>query len=107
MKLLNKGLKYSLHHKDKQWISNLTVEAEAAFSPLPTPEQEHIRYQIAHNLSKLYKQHNRIHSSNTTRNEFRIINQIKKLSNAKAMVPKADKGSTMIIIYDSDYTKKV
>jgi hypothetical protein len=55
MKLLNKGLKYSLHHKDKHWISNLAVEAEAALSPIPTPEQGHIGYQIAHNLSKLYK----------------------------------------------------
>ena len=40
--LFNKDLKYSLHHK--HWISNLALEAEAALPLLPTPEQEHIKY---------------------------------------------------------------
>jgi hypothetical protein len=105
--LFNKGLKYGLHHKN--WISNLALEAEAALPLLPTPEQEHIRYEIAHNLNKLYKQHKRVHSSNSTRGEFRITNQVRKLSNVKAMVNEVDKGSSMIIIrvYESDYNKQV
>ena len=28
MAFLNKGLKYSLHHKDKHWLSNLALEAK-------------------------------------------------------------------------------
>ena len=78
MALLNKGLKYSLHHKDKHWLSNLALEAEAALTPLPPPEQEHIRHQIVHNLRKLYKHHNNTPSPKTPRNEIKIVNQIKK-----------------------------
>jgi hypothetical protein len=55
---------------------------------------------------KLYKHHNRIHSSKTPGNEIKIVNQIKKkLSNAKVVITEADKGNSMII-YESDYTKK-
>jgi hypothetical protein len=105
MALLNKGLKYSLHHKGKHWLSNLALEAEAALNPLPPSEQEHVRHQVAH---KLYKHHNNILSSKIPRNEMKIVNQIKKkLSNAKAIITEADKGNSMIIMYESDYTKNV
>jgi hypothetical protein len=59
--LLNKGLKYNLNHKCKQWISNIAFEAEAAVSILPPKEQEYVRHQIAKNLKKLYQQHNQHH----------------------------------------------
>ena len=108
MALLNKGLKYSLYHKDKHRLSNLTLEAEAALTPLSPPQQEHIRHQVAHNHRKLYKHHNNTPSPKTPRNEMKIVNQIKKnLSDANAMVTEADKGNSMIIIYESDYTSKV
>ena len=89
-------------------VSNLALEAEAALSPLPPSEQEHIRHQVAHNIHKLYKHHYNTHTPKTPRNEIKIVNQIKKkLSNAKAMVTEADEGNSMIILYESDYTKKV
>jgi len=50
MTLLDKGLKYNLNHKSKHWLSNTALEAEAAITSLPTGEQEHVRYQVAHNL---------------------------------------------------------
>ena len=85
--LLNKGLKYNLHHKDKHWVSNLALEAEAALTPLPPSKQEHIRHQVAHNIHKLYKHHYNTPPPKIPRNEIKIINQFKKkLSNAKAMV---------------------
>ena len=40
--LLNKGLKYNLSHKRKQWISNLAFEAETATTLLPPGELEYI-----------------------------------------------------------------
>jgi len=78
--LLNKGLKYNFTYKGKYWLSNLALEAEAAITVLPTHEQEHIRHQIAHNLQKLYKQRNGKHVilDKHRRNEFKIINQIKR-----------------------------
>jgi len=61
---LNKGLKYNLNHKNKHWLSNIALEAEAAITRLPTGEQEQVRFQVAHNLQKLYKQYNGKHTSN-------------------------------------------
>jgi len=55
MSLLNKGLKYSLGHKNKGWITTLAFEAETAISQLPYTEQEYVRYQVAHNIKQLYK----------------------------------------------------
>jgi len=108
MALLNKGLKYSLHHKDKHWLSNLALEAEAALTPLPLREREHIRHQVAQKLHKLYKHHTNTPSPKTPRDEIKIVNQIKKkLSDAKAMVTEDDKGNSMVIIYESDHTNKV
>jgi hypothetical protein len=42
------------------------------------------------------------------RNEYKIINQIKrKLSDTKAVITKTDKGNSTIIIYENDYNSKV
>jgi len=64
MTLLNKGLKYNLSYKRKHWISNLALEAENAITLLPVQEQDYIRYQVAYNLEKLYKQQREKHISN-------------------------------------------
>ena len=45
--LLNKGLKYNLSHKRKNWIQNLSIEAECAITLLPQEEQEYMRYRVA------------------------------------------------------------
>ena len=49
--LLNKGLKYNLSYKHKNWIETLALETETAVSYLPTAEQDHVRYQVAHYIS--------------------------------------------------------
>jgi hypothetical protein len=54
--LLNKGLKYNPHHKHKNWIKTLALEAETAITLLPIYEQDHIRHQVAYNIKRLYKQ---------------------------------------------------
>jgi hypothetical protein len=67
-----------------------------------------IRYQGAHNLHKLYKQYNGKQTVKTYRNENKNVNQIrKKLAEAKAMVTKADKGNSVIILYESECNNKV
>ena len=55
--LLNKSLKYNLSYKNKEWIKTLALEAEAAVNKLPVVEQDHIRFQVAHNIKLLYKQY--------------------------------------------------
>ena len=52
--LLNKGMKYNLHYKQKQWITTFALEAETAISHLPLPEQEPVRYQINRNIQHLF-----------------------------------------------------
>lgn len=110
MSLLNKGLKYNLSYKNKHWLRNLALEAESAVARLPTNEQEHVRYQVAINLEKLYKQDkNKYRAHDHKINiEKKTINQIKtKLQEAKAMITKADKGNSIVIIYTDDYNKKI
>jgi hypothetical protein len=108
MKLLNKGLKYNLHHKDRHWLNNLALEAEAALTLLPPHEQELTRHQVAHSLQKLYKKYNGKQAPVTTINEIKTVIQIKKkLSDTGAIVTEADKGSSMIIMYVNEYNSKV
>jgi hypothetical protein len=78
------------------------MEAEIAISMLPSHKQEHLRYQVAHNLQKLYKQqgNNPIHRDH--RKQIK-----KKLAAAKAIVTKADKGNSIIILPETDYHNKV
>ena len=54
--LLNKGLKYNLNHKHKNWIRTLALKAETAITQLPMCEQDYIGYQAAYNIKHLYKQ---------------------------------------------------
>jgi hypothetical protein len=104
--MLNKGLKYNLSHKKTHWLKNLAFEAENAITLLATHEQDLIRHQIHHNLKILYKQ--RIKPQQKNINEYRTINRIKeKLEKGKAMISKADKGKSIIILYVEDYNKKV
>ena len=44
--LLNKGLKYSLGHKHKLWITNLVLEAENFVTLLPLEEKDYMHYQV-------------------------------------------------------------
>jgi hypothetical protein len=41
MKLLSKGLKYNLRHKNKKWIKTLLLKAETAITQLSATEQNY------------------------------------------------------------------
>jgi hypothetical protein len=106
--LLNKGLKYNLNYKNKNRLSTVAMEAETAISMLPSHEQEYLRYQVAHNLQKLYKQQGNKHTRKDHAKENKTFTQIKrKLEAANAMVTKADKGNSLIILPESEYNSKV
>jgi hypothetical protein len=103
--LLNKGLKYNLGFKQKKWIETLAREAETAILKLPIPEQDHMRHQVAHNIKLLYKQQHSRNGFNTQQavQEHRTVNNIKKkLTENKAVVLKADKGNSVVIIHTDD-----
>jgi hypothetical protein len=108
--LLNKGLKYKLHHKQSTWIRNLTWEAEATVTQLPDHDQDHIRPRIAHTIDKLYKKQNNVQFTHKMQqyHERTLLKQRKqKLDIHCATITKADKGNSLVIIYQQDYDLKV
>jgi hypothetical protein len=110
LNLLNKGLKYNLRYKHKNWIKTLALEAETAITQLPSHEQDYMRALTAHNLKQLYKQQSNNIQRNSTHalHEYRILRQIKnKLELNEAIVSKADKGNSIVILFLKDYHSKV
>jgi hypothetical protein len=53
MTLLNKGLKYNLHHKHKRWIQTLAIEADTAIYLLNPHEQAYMRQAATQKLRRL------------------------------------------------------
>jgi hypothetical protein len=108
--LLQKGLKYNIHSKPKNWVNTLAIEAEAAITLLPTQHQEPIRYMAAQNLKHLYTEHEKrqTHNRHQQQHELKVIKGInKKLTENRAMVTKSDKGNSLIILYLHEYNTKV
>jgi hypothetical protein len=68
---LNKGLKYNLNYKPKNWIKNLALEAETAITHLPYTEQEGMRFLVAQNIQSLYKQHGNNNAHNMKKRDLR------------------------------------
>jgi hypothetical protein len=56
--LLNKGPKYNLHFKRKNWLHTLAFEADTAITYLPTSEKEGMRYLVAQQI-QLYRRQTR------------------------------------------------
>ena len=94
-------------YKHRNWIKTLALEPETAILQLPIFEQDFIRYQVAHNIKQLYKQHKDKHNTIHVRKEKKTINKIKKLMTNKTIISKPDKGSSIIITYQNEYPKKV
>jgi hypothetical protein len=109
LNLLNKGLKYNLSHKNKNWFQTLAMETETAVAQVPTQEHECIRARAAYNLKQLYrKQTAHTHQNfNQAKKENHTLNQIKeKLESNMARISKADKGYSIVITYNKDYNDR-
>jgi hypothetical protein len=104
---LQKGLKYNLHTKKKNWIQNLALEAETAISQLPTNEREFYRKLVADRIEKMQRQHN----SNTTHNthpEAKLIKSIQpKLQQSNTTITRANKGNSIITLPTKQYETKI
>jgi hypothetical protein len=55
MQLLNKGLQYNLHHKNKKRIKTLALEAETAINNLDIKEQSYYRHAVAKKIKDINK----------------------------------------------------
>jgi hypothetical protein len=69
--LLEKGLKYNLHYKDKLWINRLALEADSATSLADPLQQNYLKHLIAKHIKKLQhkfsiQNYNKKHNTNGT-----------------------------------------
>jgi len=62
MNLLQRGPKYNLHDKPKDWIPNLALEAETAITRLPHTEREVYRKLVAERINILQESKNPPHT---------------------------------------------
>ena len=104
MRLLQKGLKYNIHAKKKDWIQTQALEAETAITQLPTNERDVYRKLVADRIDRLQRQN----PSHETHPEAKLINSIrKKLKENDAMITRADKGKSIVILRTHQYEIKL
>jgi hypothetical protein len=107
MSLLQKGPKYNLHTKNKDWVQNLALEAETAISQLPPSERDIYRLMTAERIHKLQQNSSALPNHNTHL-ESRTISSIRtKLRENKAMIAHADKGNSLVILPTQQYESKI
>jgi hypothetical protein len=87
----------------------MAIESETAISLLLTQDQEPLRYIIAKILEKLNHTTDQKFPNNIrAQKEKRTLNEIKeKLNNNNAIITKADKGQSIIIIDKAAYESKI
>jgi hypothetical protein len=114
MQLLNKGLKYNLHYKPKNWIFTIGIQAEEGVSYLPKKDQPYFRQTVANNLKKLINKHETQTKSHSLQKgqhsirEWKTMKSIKhKIDINSLIVTKADKGNTTVIIKKEEYNNKI
>jgi hypothetical protein len=113
MKLLNKGLKYNLHHKHYNWIKTLAIEADTAVNQINITEQAYMRQLVANKLQKLINQektknnNKKAYATKQAKYEKQLVWNIKKKINENDLIiTKADKGNTLIIMKQDEYNQK-
>jgi len=105
--LLNKGLKYNLHHRKRHWLTDIALEAETAINLLPIADRPYFRKQVSICITQLHLQNNNkfSHKSHT---EWRAMQTIKaKLKENDAVITSADKGNILVILPTTQYQKKI
>jgi hypothetical protein len=103
--LLEKGLKYNLHFKDKQWINRLALEADSATSLADPLQQNYLKHLVAKHIQKLQQKYSTQNYNNKkTQQEWNVLKGIKqKISNNNLVVTRADKGKTVVITEADEY----
>ena len=116
--LLNKGLKYNLpvhtsNFSRKHIIAEI-LSAETVVKAIPDQhEQNKVRFLINDKFNKIIDRHNinkNIHSvssANYKKERKTLINLKKKLTDNHALVTKADKGNTVVIMDTNTYNEKI
>jgi len=106
--LLQKGLKYNTHAKQKNWLQNLALEAETAITQLPTTERDAYRKLVAKRIETLQRENKTKPENRHTHPEAKIIKSIQtKLRDNNAVIARADKGNSIVILPKTQYQSKI
>jgi hypothetical protein len=106
MSLLQKGPKYNIHAKRRNWIQSLALEAETSITQLPNNERDAYRKIVADRIHTLQK--NSPNQTHKTHHEARIIGSInKKLRDNEAMTAGTDEANSIVILHTKQYESKI
>jgi ribosomal protein L37AE/L43A len=106
MSLLNNGLKHSIEKPLEKYWTDLVMETEQAIRMLEPKMQSPYRILATRKLKQI-KTSNSHHNAEAKRQSYILKDINNKLRKEDAMITKADKGKTCVIIYNNDYTNKV
>ena len=106
--LLDKGLQHSIAKPIRKWWNDTVMETEQAIRKLDPQIQEPYRIIAAQKLQQIKQRNNTKSRTKTEEKEYSTIKSIhKKLNQHNAMITKADKGKTTVIINKEEYNNKV
>jgi predicted glycosyltransferase involved in capsule biosynthesis len=97
IQLLNKGLKYNLHYKNKKWIETLALEAETAITNLDINNQNYYRHAVAKKIKEISK-NNQINNKKTKEEWKQIMNIKNKIDTNRLIITRADTRKTLVIL---------
>jgi hypothetical protein len=106
MSLLNNGLQQSIEKPLEKYWTDLIMKTEQAIRMLEPKMQSPYRILAIKRLKQI-KTSSSHHNAEAKRQTYILKNINKKLMKEDAMITKADKGKTCVIMYNNDYTNKV
>jgi hypothetical protein len=103
--LLNNGLQHCIEKPLKKYWTNLIMETEQAIRMLDSKMQAPFRILATKKLRQISTSDN--HNNVMAKRQTCILKNINnKLEKENAMIVKADKGETCVVIYTDEYSKK-
>ena len=103
---LDLGLQHSVEQLLRTYWLNLIVEMENAIKQLDQKQQSAYRIMASKKLKQIYNSNK--NTGTTSKRHSHILNRIKqKLMSNNTIIAQADKGKTVVIIYQQDYINKV
>jgi hypothetical protein len=106
MSMLNNGLQHSIAQPLKKYWKNLIVETEQAIKLLDIKMQQPFRIITTKKLKQMLA-NDRHRNTMQKRQTYTIKTINEKLVKGNAILVKADKGKTSVILYSDDYTEKI
>ena len=102
--ILDLGLQYSLQKPSASAWTTLALETQRAIRLLDNKIQDSFRILATKQLKRLHN----TNQNDTTYKGLYVLKQIRqKFTQGNAMIARADKGKTVVIIYTQDYTDKL